>query len=79
MHGDFSIDKVEAINMQISILALQSLIALYIMQIPRMKNMTYAITQLYILYLKNAGRLLRSVPVFFVLQVYILLMLLLCV
>lgn len=38
MHGDFSIDKVEAINMQISVLALQSLIALHIMQIPRMKN-----------------------------------------
>lgn len=42
MHGDFSIDKAEAINMQISLLALQSLIALYIMQIPRLKNLTRA-------------------------------------
>lgn len=42
MHGDFSIEKVEAINMQISLLALQSLIALYIMQIPRLKNLMRA-------------------------------------
>lgn len=33
--------------MQISIFALQSLIALYIMQIPRMKNMTYNNTIVY--------------------------------
>lgn len=42
MHGDFSIQKVEVINMQISLLALQSLIALYIMQNPRLKNLTRA-------------------------------------
>lgn len=36
MHGDFSIEKVEAINMEISLLALQSLIALYIMEILRL-------------------------------------------
>lgn len=42
MHSDFSIDKVEAINMQMSLLALQSLIALYVMQIPRLENLTRA-------------------------------------
>lgn len=36
MHGDFSVEKMEAINMEISLLALQSLIALYIMQILRL-------------------------------------------